>query len=70
MEPKEQFAENLRARRLRVGWSQEELANQADLHFTAIAKLERADRSPRLETLVKLSRAFGIRPSELLRGIE
>lgn len=67
---REQFAANLRRHRLRVGLSQEALANTCDLHRTEISLLERCKRSPRLETLVTLSRGLGLSsPADLLEGI-
>jgi transcriptional regulator with XRE-family HTH domain len=70
MEPvREQFAANLRQRRERAGLSQEALADACDLHRTEISLLERRKRSPRLETIVILSRGLGISAAELLDGI-
>jgi transcriptional regulator with XRE-family HTH domain len=71
MEPvREQFAANLRRHRTRVGLSQEALADVCDLHRTEISLLERCKRSPRLETIVILSRGLELAsPSELLEGI-
>lgn len=69
MEPHQVFAGNLRRQRQRKGLSQEALGHRADLHPTEISRLERAQREPRLSTIVRLARALGIRPSELLRGL-
>ena len=71
MEPvREQFAANLRRHRTRVGLSQEALADACDLHRTEISLLERCKRSPRLETIVILSRGLELSsPAELLEGI-
>jgi transcriptional regulator with XRE-family HTH domain len=67
---REQFAANLRRHRTRVGLSQEALADVCDLHRTEISLLERCKRSPRLETIVILSRGLGLAsPAELLDGI-
>jgi len=64
------FAENLRRHRLKAGLSQEALADICDLHRTEISLLERRRRSPRLETIVILSRGLQLAsPSELLEGI-
>jgi transcriptional regulator with XRE-family HTH domain len=49
-------------------WSQEEFADRCGLHRTAIGLLERAERIPRLDTLVTISEGFGITVSELLLG--
>ncbi len=70
MTPREQFAENLRERRIRAGLSQEALADACDLHRTEISLLERSKRSPRLETIVILARGLGLKSSgQLLEGI-
>lgn len=67
---REQFAANLRRHRDRAGLSQEALAEACDLHRTEISLLERCKRSPRLETVVILSRGLELSsPSELLEGI-
>jgi transcriptional regulator with XRE-family HTH domain len=67
---REQFAANLRRHRTRMGLSQEALADVCDLHRTEISLLERCKRSPRLETIVILSRGLELAsPAELLEGI-
>jgi transcriptional regulator with XRE-family HTH domain len=64
------FAQNLRTHRERVGISQEALAEECNLHRTEISLLERCKRSPRLETIVILSRGLELEsPAELLKGI-
>jgi len=70
MEPRDAFAANLRRRRAEAGLTQEELAHRCGLHRTEISLLERAVRSPRLETIVALSRSLqDVSPSDLLNGI-
>jgi hypothetical protein len=44
--------------------------NRCGLHRTAIGLLERAERVPRLDTLLTVSRGFGITVSQLLQGVE
>ena len=51
-------------------WSQEEFADRCGLHRTAMGFLERAERNPRLDTLLTISKGFGITVSELPQGIE
>lgn len=65
----ERFAVNLIAGRKRAGFSQEELGFVADLHRTQIGILERGERLPRLDSLVKLIGALGLTPDELLAGL-
>ena len=69
MEPHQIFGRNLRNERIRLGLSQEALGHACDLHPTEISRLERAAREPRLSTIVRLGRALGVRPGELLKGI-
>ncbi len=65
-----QFAANLRRHRNAAGLSQEALAAICNLHRTEISLLERNKRSPRLETIVILSRGLELSsPSQLLEGI-
>ncbi|MGO9489997.1 MAG: helix-turn-helix domain-containing protein [Solirubrobacteraceae bacterium] len=67
---RQQFAANLRRHRDAAGLSQEALAAICDLHRTEISLLERCKRSPRLETIVILSRGLQLSsPSQLLDGI-
>ena len=70
VQPRQQFAHNLRQQRLRRGLSQEALGHAAGLHRTEISLLERAGRDPRLSTITRLAHALDIRPAALLRGIE
>lgn len=69
MDARKRFASTLREKRKAMGISQEELGDICDLHRTEISLLERAGRDPRLSTIVKISRALEIEPSELIRGI-
>lgn len=67
---RKQFATNLRQHRDDAGLSQEELADMCGLHRTEISLLERCKRSPRLETIVILSRGLKLgSPYALLKDI-
>jgi transcriptional regulator with XRE-family HTH domain len=67
---RDQFAANLRRHRKRAGLTQEALAEICDLHRTEVGLLERRKRTPRLDTVVILSRGLGLSsPCELLEGI-
>ena len=65
----EQFGANLARCRKRVGISQEALSFLASLHRTAIGQLERGERIPRIDTLIKLAGALGVSPADLLDGL-
>jgi transcriptional regulator with XRE-family HTH domain len=65
----DRFAENLIRCRKRAGLSQEETAVRASLHRTAVGQIERQERIPRIDTLIKLAGALSVSPSELLEGL-
>jgi transcriptional regulator with XRE-family HTH domain len=50
--------------------SQEALAFEAGLHRTYISLIERGKKCPTLAVIVRLAKALGIKPSELLRRVE
>lgn len=66
----EQFGRNLAYCRRRAKLSQEALAVRASIHRTAVGMIERAERVPRIDTLVKLAGALEISAGELLDGLE
>ncbi len=61
-------AKNLRSLRTRRKLSQESLAAEARLSVSYISMLERAQRSPPLDTLEALAKALKVSPLDLLRG--
>ena len=63
------FGHRLRTRRLAKGLSQEQLAEQAELHWTYISGIERGRRNPTLNTLGRLARALDLPVSRLVSGL-
>lgn len=64
------FGRNLRKARKRAGLSQEEVGFRASLHRTEVGLLERGTRMPRVDTLIKVAAAVGVRiDCALLAGI-
>lgn len=63
------FAANLREARKKVGMSQMDLGRACDVHPTMIARIELAQREPRLTTITKLARGLGVSAAELMRGL-
>jgi len=49
------------------GWSQEKLAEKADLHRNYASSSERGERNVSLKNICKIAKALGIKPSELLK---
>jgi len=62
------FAGRLRELRRKAGWTQEELAERADLAYRHIQRLESLKNPPpaKIDTLDKLAKAFKLTPSKLL----
>ena len=60
---------NIRQLRKRHGWSQMELGEIANLHFTYISGTELGKRNIAIESIVKIARALRVTPSKLLEGI-
>lgn len=60
----------VRMARVGANLTQQELAERAGLHFTAISRLERGDREPRLATLQAVAACFALPLWELLRDAE
>jgi transcriptional regulator with XRE-family HTH domain len=65
----ERFGANLARCRDEAGLTQEVVSHMAGPHRTEIGLLERGGRIPRIDTLVKLAAAVGVRPEALLEGI-
>lgn len=64
------FGRRVRAAREARGLSQEALADIAGVHRTYIGSIERGLRNVSLANILRLSRALGVRPGELLDGLE
>lgn len=61
------LGKRVRDLRVRRGWSQEKLAEKANLHPTYIRGIERGKRNPSYLSLAKLARALSVSLPELLR---
>jgi transcriptional regulator with XRE-family HTH domain len=65
------FGENLRRLREQADLSQEEMGYRSSLHRTEIGVLERGERLPRIDTMLKLGAALGVKfECPLLAGLE
>ena len=63
------FGERVRQRRLELGLSQEAAAVRCGIHWTQLGKVERGQRSLRLETIVKIAAGLDVDPAELVGGL-
>ena len=60
------LGESVRSERKKAGFSQEKLAEKANLSTVFISRIERGVESPSVDSLVKVARALGIRVRELV----
>jgi len=70
MDIKEHFGKRVKELRQARELSQEALAHLAELDRTYIPSIEKGERNVSIEVIQKLSIAFGISISELLKGIK
>jgi transcriptional regulator with XRE-family HTH domain len=68
-EPLPQLAANLRASREAAGVSQVTLSRRSGVDLSHLNKIENAHRDPTTGMLLRLARALGTTPAELLRDI-
>lgn len=59
---------NIRKYRGKKGWSQEQLAFEADLHRAYIGQIERGEKNIGLMNLEKIAKALTIKPEVLLKN--
>jgi transcriptional regulator with XRE-family HTH domain len=62
--------EAVRHFRERLGISQEELSFRAELDRTYMSGVERGVRNPTVKSLLRITKALGVRPSAVLKRAE
>ena len=60
------FGATVRAKRKAIGLSQEALADLAEIDRSHMGKIERGERNVSLMNIIRIARAVGTEPSELL----
>ncbi len=63
---RQRLARNLRRLRAEKGWSQEQFADEANIHRTYVSDIERGARNPTITVVEKLAVSLGVTVSELL----
>lgn len=63
------FGRNLWRQRRRADLSQQELAGLTGLHRVDIGAIERGERLPRIDTILKVSAGVEASPCELMAGL-
>ena len=56
---------HIRSLRIEKGFSQEDLANEADIPLSQIGRIERGETNPTLSTLYVISEALGVELKKL-----
>ncbi|MGV9834292.1 helix-turn-helix domain-containing protein [Nocardia niigatensis] len=65
----QEFGARVRDRRNEIGLSQESAAVRCGIHWTQLGKVERGQRSLRLETIVKIADGLDIDAGKLVSGL-
>ena len=63
------LGKRIRELRHERGYSQEKLAELADIHENHVRRIERGEANPSFLVLIRIARAVGISVSDLLRGL-
>lgn len=65
-----QFARNVAEARRRRGLTQEDVSGASKVHPTEISRIERGERDVRVSTVFRLAKALGVKPGQLLDGLD
>jgi len=69
MKTLKKIGSNIREKRIECGYTQEELAFEADVHRTYIGAVERGEKNISVISLAKIAKALKTNVSELTKGI-
>jgi len=64
------LGKNIKRLREKRQWSQEKLAEHANVHISYIGQIERGLRYPSLKTLFKVADALEVKIAELFKGVD
>ncbi len=64
--PQHLFGEVVRAERIKLGWSQDELAHRSDLNRVYMGEVERGEKAVSIETIAKIASALKVKGGDLL----
>lgn len=60
------LSKTIKSKRQNLNLTQEELAEKSGFHVNYIGGIERAQRNPSIDSLVRIARALGISPKDLM----
>lgn len=66
MKNSEQLGKNIKKLRKKLGLTQAQVAEKANIHVNFFARIERGEENPTYETLEKLAKALEVKSSEFL----
>lgn len=58
--PQQRLGKRIRQLRLKKGWTQEQLAERTNRHWTYIGGIERGERNVTLQVIADIARALGV----------
>ncbi|SHV16128.1 helix-turn-helix domain-containing protein [Mycobacteroides abscessus] len=64
-----EFGARVRSQREALGLSQEAAAVEIGIHWTELGKIERGQRGPRLENILRIAQGLQTSPGALLDGL-
>ena len=67
---RERLGHSIKMMRVERDWSLKDLANQTKLSVSQISAIERGTNLPSIESLLAICRAFDLKPSDILAGID
>lgn len=69
MSTEKNYLKNLRALRIKKGWTQEKLAQESGISYHTLIKIERGNiKDPRLGTLLKIAAALAVPIEKLINN--
>lgn len=63
------FGKNIRSIRIKRGWTQERLAEIAEIHPVYVSYIEKGSRNPSVVKIFRIIRALRCNPADAFRGI-
>ncbi len=63
------IGKHIREKRLSKSWKQDELAERTDLSVVYIGMIERGEKTPKLETFIKIVNALDTSADEMLEDV-
>ena len=61
---------SIRSQRRTRGLTQEDLSDLAGIHYTFLGHIERGNKLPSLQTLIRIAKALRVRPSSLALSLD